>query len=324
MSLIARRTLLAAPALAALPALAQPRWAPERPLRLIVPFPGGGSLDVQARIVAERLGPALGQPVVVENRPGAGGTIGTGEAARAAPDGHTLLMATNGMMAANVALFEKLPYDPVADFAPITLVTNYPLFVAVSDWPAQKTFAGLVAALKARTEPSAFASSGQGSPTHLAGEMFARALGVPLTHVPYRGQALAMNDLIAGRVQLMFPSVPDALGQLQAGRITPLAAMAPQRVRLLPEVPTTAELGHPNLVAAIWNGLYTRAGSPPAAIARIHAEVTRILSLPEVAKRLDDTGFEVRPSTPEALAALQAEETRRLGDLIRAAGIKAE
>jgi len=321
MTTLPRRAILAAPLLAA-PALAQGGWAPDRPVRLIVPFPGGGSLDVQARIIAERLSPALGQPVVVENRPGAGGTIGAGEAARAAPDGHTLFLGTNGTQAANVTLFARLPYDPVADFAPITLVTIYPQIIALSDWPADKTFAGLVAALKSRRDPASYGSSGQGSPTHLAGEMVARALGITLTHVPYRGQGPALNDLIAGTIQLMFPSISDVLGQLRAGRVTAVAAMTPARLALLPQVPTTAELGFPGLTSAIWGALYTRAGSPPAAIARYQAEVTRILA--EVRPRLEEQGFEVRTGTPAELAALQAEETLRLGEIIRSAGIRAE
>lgn len=322
MSRIARRSLL--PLLAALPAIAQPRWVPDRPVRLIVPFPAGGSLDVQARILAERLGPALGQPVVVENRPGAGGTIGVAEAARAAPDGHTLLLGTNGTQAANVSLYAKLPYDPAADFAPVTLVTVYPQIVAVADWSAERSFAALVAALKSRPQPAAFGSSGPGSPTHLAGEMFARAVGVSLTHVPYRGQGPALNDLIGGQIQLMFPSLADVLGQLRAGRVTALAAMTPQRLALLPEVPTTAELGYPGLVSAIWGALYVPTGTPPAAVERLNAEATRILMLPEVRQRLEEAGFEVRPGTPAVLAALQAEETQRLGEIIRAAGIRVE
>ena len=322
-----RRALLAAPLLAAtaLPARAQPSaWAPDRPVRIVVPFPAGGSLDVQARLIAERLSPALGQPVVVDNRPGAGGTIAAAEVARAAPDGHTLLFGTNGTQAANASLFARLPYEPVADFAPVTLVTVYPQIIAVAGWPEDRSFAGLVAALRARQEPAVYGSSGQGSPTHLAGEMAARALGVPLVHVPYRGQAPALNDLIAGQTQLMFPSVADVLGQLRAGRVTAVAAMTPQRIALLPDVPTTAELGHPGLVSAIWGGLYARTGSPPTAIARLNAELRRILDAPEVRGRLEAQGFEVRPGTPEALARLQAEDTERLGALIRAAGIRVE
>lgn len=319
---LARRSLLGLP-LSVRPAAAQ-SWAPDRPIRLIVPFPAGGSLDVQARIIAERLGPVLGQPLVVENRPGAGGTIGAAEAARAAPDGHTLLLGTNGIMAANVTLFSQLPYDPVADFAPITLLTNYPQIVAVADWPIERSFAGLLAALRARRDPAAFGSSGQGSPTHLAGEMFARALNIPLTHVPYRGQGPALNDLIGGQIQLMFPSVADVLGQLRAGRVTALAALAPQRLPWLPAVSTTAELGFPGLVSSIWGALYARAGSPPAAIARLNLEVRHILDAPDIRARLEASGFEVRPGTPTALAALQAEATRDLGAIISAAGIRAE
>ena len=162
------------------------------------------------------------------------------------------------------------------------------------------------------------------APTVLAGEQFARAIGVSLVHVPYRGQGPALNDLIAGQTQLMFPSVADVLGQLRAGRVTALAAMSPRRLALLPDVPTTAELGLPGLESSIWAGLYARAGSPPAAIARLNAEVTRILSQPELRARLEEAGFEVRPGTPQALASLQADETERLGAIIRASGARLE
>lgn len=322
---LGRRGVLAAALLPA-PAAAQRAgaggWAPDRPVRIIVPFPAGGSADLQARLIAERLAPALGQPVVIENRPGAGGTIAAAEAARAAPDGQTLFLGSTGTQAANVALFARLPYDPVADFAPITLVTVYPQIVAVAEWPAEKSFAALLAALRARPEPAAFGSSGQGSPTHLAGEMFARAVGIGLTHVPYRGQGQALGDLIGGQLQLMFPSLPDVLGQLRAGQVTALAAMSAERLPLLPAVPTTAELGFPGLVSAIWSALYARAGTPPAAIARLQAEVARILE--GLRPRLEAQGFMVRPGTPAELAALQAEETQRLGAVIRASGARAE
>ena len=322
--MIARRSLLAT--FLATPALAQPAWAPSRPLRIVVPFPAGGSFDVQARLLAEGLAPALGQPVVVENRPGAGGTIGAAEVAHAAPDGHTLLMGSNGTQAANVTLYQgRLPYDPARDHAPITLVTVQPQIVAVGEaWPADRSLAGLLTALKARSEPQPFGSSGNGSPTHLAGEMFGRALGVALTHVPYRGQGPALNDLIGGRLGLMFPSVADVLGQLRAGRVFALAAMSDHRLALLPDVPTLAELGHPNLTSSIWAGLYTRAGSPPAAIARLNADITALLNAPTLRARLEAQGFEVLPGTPQALAARQAAETTRLGEIIRASGATAD
>ncbi len=318
-------TLLAGPALAT-PALAQPAWSPSRPLRIIVPFPAGGSFDVQARLLAEGLAPALGQPVVVENRPGAGGTIGAAEVAHAAPDALTLLMGSNGTQAANVTLYQgRLPYDPARDHQPITLVTVQPQIVAVGDaWPAERTLPGLLAALRARGEPTPFGSSGTGSPTHLAGEMFGRALGVTLTHVPYRGQGPALNDLMGGRLGLMFPSVADVLGQLRAGRVFALAAMSDHRLALLPEVPTLAELGHPGLTSSIWAGLFTRAGSPPAAIARLNAEVVKLLQAPALRGRLEAQGFEVLPGTPDALATRQAEDTARLGEVIRASGATAD
>ncbi len=326
-------TLLTAPAVMRR-AVAQPGWQPSRPLRIVVPFPAGGSFDVQARLLAEGLAPALGQPVVVENRPGAGGTIGAAEVAHAAPDGHTVLMGSNGTQAANVTLYQgRLPYDPARDHAPLTLITSQPQIVAIGDaWPAERSFAGLLAALKARGEstssgrgePAPFGSSGNGSPTHLAGEMFGRALGLALTHVPYRGQAPALNDLMGGRLNLMFPSVADVLGQLRAGRVFALAAMSERRLALLPDVPTLAELGHPGLTSSIWAGLYTRAGSPPAAIARLNAEVVKLLQAPALRGRLEAQGFEVLPGTPDALATRQAEDTVRLGEVIRASGATAD
>ncbi len=311
----------------AAPGFAQPVWQPDRPLRIIVPFPAGGSADVQARLLAEPLSRALGQPVLVENRPGAGGTLGAAEAARAAPDGLTLFMATTGTHATNRWLMARLPYDPVADFAPIATIADYAQCIAVGpDWPLAdgRDFTGALAALRARSEPAAFGSSGIGSPTHLAGELFAATLGVRLDHIPYRGQGPALTDLIAGRLLLMFPSISDALGQLRAGRVTALATMAAARSDALPDVPTTAELGHPGLTSSIWTGLYTRAGSPPAAIERLNREVVRALASPDLVRRLGDAGFEIKGGTPGQLAALQAAETERWGAVIRAANIRAD
>ncbi|WPB87069.1 Bug family tripartite tricarboxylate transporter substrate binding protein [Sediminicoccus rosea] len=320
-----RRALLLTPL--ATPALAQGEWRPDRPLRIIVPFPAGGSADVQSRLIAEPLSQALGQPVVIENRPGAGGTIGATEAARTAPDGLTLFMATTGTHSANPWLYPRLAYDPVADFAPVTLVSDYAQCIAIGpDWPAPpaRNFAGLIAGLRAEPARSLFGSSGNGSPTHLAGEMFAHAMGLRLEHVPYRGQAPALNDLIGGRLSLMFPSISDVLGQLRGGRVAAVATMARARHSAIPDVPTTAELGHPDLVSSIWSGLYTRAGSPPAAIARLNLEIVRILNAPATRQRLGDAGFELLPGTPEQLARFQAAETARWGEVIRRAGIRAD
>lgn len=319
-----RRLILASPFLAA-PALAQGQWSPERPLRFIVPFPAGGSSDTQARLIAEPLARALGQPVVIENRPGAGGVIGATEAARAAPDGHTLFIATTGTHAANVSLYSRLAYDPVRDFAPVTMVADYAQFIGVGpEWPAapQRSLEGLVAALRADASKRSFASSGNGSPTHLAGEMFGHLFGIPMEHVPYRGQALAVADVIAGRVPLMFPSIADVLGQIRAGRVTPLATMAPTRSSAIPDVPTTAELGHPSLVSSIWTAIFLRAGSPPAAVARMNAEIVRILAAPELAQRLGEAGFGVQSSTPEELARFQQAEITRWAEVVRISGAR--
>jgi tripartite-type tricarboxylate transporter receptor subunit TctC len=306
------------------PVAAQIAWSPARPVRIVVPFPPGGSADVQARMVAERLSPALGVPVVVENRPGAGGAIGAIEVARSAPDGHTLFMATTGTQSANQFLYPNLPYDPERDFAPVTGVTHYPQAVVAGEWLRDRTLPGLVAALSADPRPAAYGSSGSGSPTHLAGELFARETGTKLVHVPYRGQGAALNDLVAGLVKLMFPSVADVLGHLRGGRLAALAVMNSTRMSVLPDVPTAAEAGHPGLESAIWTGLYVRAGTPTAAVARLNAEVVRVLETPELRDRLVGAGFEVRPGTPAALADLQARESRRWGELIRATGAKAD
>jgi tripartite-type tricarboxylate transporter receptor subunit TctC len=306
------------------PGAGEAGWAPSRPVRIVVPFPPGGSADVQARMIAQHLSPALGQPVVIENRPGAGGSIGAVEVARSAPDGHTLFMATTGTQSANQFLYSNLAYDPEKDLAPISLVTYYPQAVVAGAWLQDRSLPGLVAALKAMPQPATYGSSGSGSPTHLAGALFARSTGVTLTHVPYRGQGPALNDLTAGLIQLMFPSVADVLGQLRGGPLSAVAVMNPTRMSVVPEVPTTAEGGYPGLDSAIWAGLYTRAGTPRPAVARLNTEVVRILAMPEVRDRLVAAGFEVRPGTPEALGNFQAEESRRWGALIRETGARAD
>src|SRR5215218_4207857 len=221
----ARLILFAAALLAtALPAAAQD-W-PSRNIRIVVPFPGGGSFDTQARVVADELTNVLGQSVIVDNKPGAGGMIGATEAARSPADGYTLLMGSNGTQAANQFLYGKINYDPAKDFAPLTLMTIYPLLVVPGEKYKTETFETLVAAIKKTTEPVNYGSSGSGSPTHLAGELFKREIGGNLVHVPYRGQGPALNDLLGGRLDLMFPSVPDVLPHLQAGKLRGLAIMA--------------------------------------------------------------------------------------------------
>jgi tripartite-type tricarboxylate transporter receptor subunit TctC len=295
---------------------------PSHNLRILVPFPAGGSADIQARVIADELSKALEKPVIVENKPGAGGNLAAAEAARSAPDGYTLYMATTSTNATNVNLYESLPYDPVRDFQPLTLVTIYPQLVVPGTRFKETDLKSLVASLKREGDKLNFGSSGVGSPTHLAGELFNREVGVHLLHIPYRGQAPAMNDLLAGQIDMMFPSIPDALPMLQAGQIRPVAVMADKRSPLLPDVPTTAELGYPALQSAIWSALYTTAGTPKPVVDKLCNELARIVESPAFKTRFEAMGFEVRSSTPQELANFAASETRRWGDIIKALNIR--
>lgn len=297
---------------------------PTHNLRIVVPFPAGGSADTQARVIAEELQKKLGKPVIIENKPGAGGNIGAVEAARSAPDGYTLFMATTGTHAANVNLYDKLPYDPVKDFQPLTLVTIYPQVITPSERFKNLDLPGLIAALKKEGDKLNFGSSGVGSPTHLGGELFNRETGTHLMHIPYRGQGPAITDMVGGRLDMMFPSIPDALSMLQSGQLKAIAIMAETRSKVLPDLPTTKELGYPKLQSAIWGALYTTAGTPKPIVDRLAKETAAIVGSPAFKDKFEAMGFEVKPSTPEELAAFGAAETKRWGDLIKSANIKVE
>ena len=295
---------------------------PSQNLRILVPFPAGGSADIQARVIADELSKALEKPVIVENKPGAGGNLAATEAARSAPDGYTLYMATTSTNATNINLYESLSYDPVRDFQPLTLVTIYPQLVVPGTRFKETDLKSLIISLKREGDKLNFGSSGVGSPTHLAGELFNREVGVHLLHIPYRGQGPAMNDLLGGQIDMMFPSIPDALPMLQSGQIHPVAVMADKRSALLPDVPTTAELGYPALQSAIWSAVYTTAGTPKPVVDKLSSELVRIVESPAFKKRFEAMGFEVRSSTPEQLANFAASETRRWGDLIKTLHIR--
>jgi tripartite-type tricarboxylate transporter receptor subunit TctC len=298
---------------------------PTHPLRLIVPFPAGGSADVQSRVIAEGLAAALGQPVVVDNRPGAGGNIGAAEAAHAAPDGYTLFMATTGTHASNVSLYKKLNFDPVKDFAPITLVTLNPQLIVAAPKYSGLDFNGLVAKLKNAGTSASFGSSGIGSSTHIAGELFNRVAGTALVHVPYRGQGPALNDLIANRIDVMFPLVADVFAFVRSGQVKAFAAMSAHRAKALPDVPTTAELGVPKQVLSpIWTALYTDAGTPPPIVARLNRELVKIITAPSFVERFEAAGYEIKASTPDELAAFAAAETKRWGEIIKDLNVQME
>lgn len=296
---------------------------PTRPLRLVVPFPAGGSADVQSRVIADELAVALGQPVIVDNKPGAGGNLGAAEAARSHPDGYTLFLATTGTHASNISLYNKLPFDPVHDFAPLTLVTMNPQLIVSGVKYRDSTFNELITKLKTAGTAANYGSSGIGSATHLAGELFNRETGTALVHVPYRGQGPALNDLLGGQLDVMFPLVADVFSFVQSGQLHAFAVMSDKHAKALPDLPTTAQLGYPHLrMSAVWTALYTNAGTPQPVIDRLHRELIRIISSKEFVDKFEALGFEIRTSTPDELAAFAAAETAAWGAIIKALNVR--
>jgi tripartite-type tricarboxylate transporter receptor subunit TctC len=313
---LTRRSLAAGLALLAMPALAQP-W-PGRPMRIIVPFPPGGSTDVLARRLAERLAIAFGQPVVVENRPGAGGTTGADLVAKSAPDGLTLLLGVTGSNAIAASLFPNLPYDTVRSFAPVSRLVSAPLILVVNPAMPAQDVAGYIAAARAAPGAITYATPGNGTSMHLTGVMFGQMAGVQLTHVPYRGSAQALTDLVGGQVQSAFADFLVVLPQVRAGAIRALAVTSRERHPLLPEVPTMAESGLPGFEAASWQGLFAPAGTPTAVLERLHAEVARAMQAEEIRDAFARQGFLVEATTPADFAAFVAAETARWAAVVRA------
>jgi tripartite-type tricarboxylate transporter receptor subunit TctC len=298
---------------------------PTRPLRIVVPFPAGGSADVQSRLIASELQTSLGQPVVVENKPGAGGNIAAAYAAHAEADGYTLFMGTTGTNASNVSLYTALEFDPVKDFAPLTLVTFNPQLVISGLKHKETGLNDLVANLKVAGAAASYGSSGIGSATHLAGELFNRVTGTAMVHVPYRGQGPALNDLLGGQLDTMFPLVADVLSFAQSGNVKVFAIMSDQRAKTLPNVPTTAELGYPTLrLSPIWTALYTVAGTPKPVVDRLNHELVRIIGAPQFKDKFEALGYDIRSSSPEELAAFGAAETARWGEIIRTLNVHLE
>jgi tripartite-type tricarboxylate transporter receptor subunit TctC len=295
---------------------------PTRRLRIVVPFPAGGSADVQVRIVADELAKALRQPVIVENKPGASGGLAAVDVAHAPPDGYTLMVGTVGTHAINVSLYSKLQYDPVKDFAPLTLVTVFPQLIVPGINFKGNTLADLIASLKADAGNASYGSSGIGSPTHLAGELFKRETGADIVHVPYRGQGPATNDLLSGQLQVMFPSLPDALTLITGGKLRALAVMSDERLKLLPNVPTTVELGWPKLISSFWAGLYATGGTPQPVLDRLNRELVQIVKSPGFAGRVEPLGFEARATTRDEFAQFNADEINRWGQIVRGLGIQ--
>jgi tripartite-type tricarboxylate transporter receptor subunit TctC len=290
-----------------------------------VPFPAGGSADVQSRVIAEGLSAVIGQPVVVDNKPGAGGNIAAAEAAHASPDGYTLFMATTGTQASNLSVYKTLAFDPVKDFAPITLVTLNPQLIVAAPKYGAIDFGGLVAKLKDAGASASFGSSGIGSATHIAGELFNRVTGAAMVHVPYRGQGPALNDLLGNRIDAVFPLVADVYSMLQGGQLKALTVINEQRAKSLPNIPTTAELGFPKIVLSpIWTALYTNAGTPAPIVERLNRELVKIISSRNFVDRFEAAGYEIHTSSPDELATFAAAETERWGKIVTSLNIRVE
>ena len=293
---------------------------PNRPIRLIVTVPPGGAADFIARLVGGKLSEAMGQPVLVENRGGAGGTIAADAVAKAAPDGYTLLQNSITTHGVGPHLYSKLPYDPVKDFAAVSGLAVLPLIMAVNADLPSRDINGFIAYAKAN--PVNFASSGNGGAPHMAGELFKSVTGADMTHVPYKGSGPAVADLIGGRVQVMFDAAPSLITHVRSGKLRVLAAASAQRNRLLPEVPTFAELGHPKVAVSLWYGLLAPAGTPKPVVDRLNRETVKTLETPEVRERLQAQGAEPMPGTPEAFAAFMQEEMGKWAPVVKQAGVK--
>ena len=297
---------------------------PTKPVRIIVAFPPGGGTDIVARLIAPRLGDSWGQPVVVENRAGASGTIGTEAAARADADGQTLFMATMGNMTANQHLYPKMAVDPLRAFAPVTKVVDvHFVFMANPSLPAG-TVKEVVALAKKRPGELHYSSSGPGGAPHLAMELFKRQAGIDLTHVPYKGSGPGMTDLLGGRVMMTMDSLLQGYPNIRAGKLKALAVLGPKRSALLPEVPTMAEAGVAGYALTNWFGLLAPAGTPRDIVAKVNADVIRVLKEDEIRKKISDMGADVVGNTPEEFGAAMRAESAQWADIIKSANIKAE
>jgi tripartite-type tricarboxylate transporter receptor subunit TctC len=307
------------------PARAQaPAWPQAKAITYVVPFTPGGSTDVVGRTLADKLQLALKQTVVIENKPGQGGGIGAAYVAKAAPDGYTLFGGTISTHAINASLYKKLPYDPVKDFEPVALVATLPNVLLVDPALKLNTVAELVALLKKDEKKRNFASSGAGTSTHLAGELFADLIGVPLSHVPYKGTPPAMTDVAAGLVTFMFDQMTAAMPLIQAGKLKLLAVTTPKRIALAPNTPTMVEAGIPGFEMASWQAVYAPHGTPKPIVDRLHDEIAKALKLPDVQGKLGGLGMELVGGTPQELAALMAREIPRWAALVKKSGASAD
>lgn len=296
---------------------------PSKPIRMITPWPPGGGTDIVARLIAAKLTYVWGQQVVVDNRAGATGTIGTDLVAKAAPDGYTLLIGTNATHVIAVSLLPKLPYDQEKDLTPITRVSAVPHIISVHPSVNAHTLAELIALAKARPGTILFGSAGNGSTPHLAGELFKTITGVNLVHVPYKGTGQSLQDTLGGHVQVSFDTMPSVVGYIQNGKLRALAIAGPKRVAALPDVPTVAQAGAPGAEGMTWYGMFGPAKLPTSIIRKVHAEVVKVVQLPDVKARLEALGTdETASGSPEEFAAMVRSEVDKYAKIIKAAGLR--
>ena len=297
---------------------------PSRPIKLVVPFPAGGGTDVIAREVANKVATQQGWTVVIDNKPGSGGNLGVDIAAKAAPDGYTLVLGQTSNLAINPSLYAKLPYDPVKDLTPISMVASSPLVIVTGADSPYKTLADVVAAAKAKPESINYASSGSGTVAHLATELLQKSAGVKFTHVPYKGASQGATDLIGGQIQMYMSSIPTLIGQIRNGKMRALAVTSAKRADDLPNVPTVAESGYKGFEAVTWFGVLGPANMPKDVVAKLNADFNKALKDADLQKKLSDQGADVAGSTPEQFATLIKDDIARWSKVVKESGAKVD
>ena len=303
---------------------AQAQTYPAKPIRLICPFPPGGAVDIASRAVAHALTQQLGQPVTVDNRPGAGGNIGAEIAAKSAPDGYTLLMATSNILAINPALYSKVPFDSLKDFAPVSIVVSLNNVLVVHPSLPYKSVKEVIAAAKAQPGKLTYASSGNGTSIHLSGELFKSMAGVDMLHIPYKGSAPAVTDLLAGQVNMMFDNIPSSLPHIKAGKLRALAVTGSKHSHSLPDLPTIAEAAIPGYESYVWFGVVAPAATPAEIVKRLNAELAKAAVSPEFRDRLSGQGYDVLSTTPEQMTDSIRGEMAKWGKIVKASGAKVD
>lgn len=298
---------------------------PNKPIRLVCPFTPGGAVDIASRAIAQELSKSLGQPVTVDNKPGAGGNIGGAEVARAAPDGYTILMTTSGIQAINPALYAKMPFDPSKDLVPVSALVSLNNVLVLHPSVKANSVSEVIALAKSQA-PGAmnYASSGSGTSIHMSGEMFKSLANINITHIPYKGSAPAMNDLLGGQVMMMFDNIPSAMPHIKSGKLRALATTGAKRDPSLPDLPTIAEAGLSGYESGVWFGLMVPANTPRDIVNKLNAEIVKGTKSPEFIKRMTDLGYIIHGTSPETMAEWSKAEVQRWGPIVKSSGAKAD